>query len=136
MTLGLTVEFMTVGTLLRKLRDSRKLSTRAVAEMIDVSHSTYISWEHDKSSISLRHYLKIAEAFHIDPIELMAYLIQRVPYVVSQEEKNSVRDLKEMLVYYQNYSQELKSERDRLQKELNSIVAATPLLHSSLDTFK
>lgn len=65
---------MEIGTLLRKLRDKHKFSARTIAEKTGVSQSTYTDWENDRTSPSLKNYIKLAEAFQITPVELMNHL--------------------------------------------------------------
>lgn len=65
---------MYIGTRLRKLRDRQRVSTREIADRIGVSQSTYVGWENDKSSPTVRVYMRIAEAFEMDPVQLMTYL--------------------------------------------------------------
>jgi len=65
---------MYIGTRLRKLRDRQRVTTREIADRIGVSQSTYVGWENDKSSPSVRVYMRIAEAFEMDPVQLMTYL--------------------------------------------------------------
>ena len=65
---------MEIGAFLRKLRDTRKVSSRLIAEKIGVSHTTYMDWEHEKSSPSLKNFLKLAEAFEMTPVDMMSCL--------------------------------------------------------------
>lgn len=65
---------MEIGVLLRKLRDELRMSSRETAEKIGVTQSTYLDWEHDKSSPTIKMFFRIAKAFNICPIELMSLL--------------------------------------------------------------
>ena len=65
---------MEIGTLLRKLRDHHKVSSRSIAEKVGISHTTYLDWEHEKSSPSLRHFVRLADAFKMTPVDMMSYL--------------------------------------------------------------
>lgn len=59
---------------LRSLRDARKLSTRMVAERVGVSQSTYMDWERNRSSPSLRLLGPLAMALDVCLICFVAYL--------------------------------------------------------------
>ena len=112
---------MQIGTLLRKLRDKKKLSSREIAHKIDVAHSTYMDWEHDKTSPSLKLYLRIAGAFEVNPIEFMAYLIGHASDVVSPEGKSSISDLREMVTFYQKHNDLLNEDESHIEKELEKV---------------
>jgi transcriptional regulator with XRE-family HTH domain len=109
---------MKIGTLLRRLRDKKPLSTREIAAKMDVAHSTYLDWEHDKSSPSLKSYIKLARAFDVCPVELMAYLTGQSYRPNSLEEKMSMADMKEMVAYYKNYADLLKQDKQHVEAEL------------------
>lgn len=112
---------MNIGTLLRKLRDSRALTTRTIAEKAGVSLSTYLDWEHDKSSPSLRSFFKLASALDLDPVDFMAYLSGRTKDVLSTEEKASIGELKERVAFYRDYSDLLKKNSLQMENELARI---------------
>lgn len=112
---------MEIGTMLRKLRDSKGLTTRHIAEKIGISHSTYVDWENDKSSPSLKFYIKLASSFQVCPVELMSYLTGHLAEPMSSEEKMSMTDMREMVSYYRNYSNLLKNDKERIEMELARI---------------
>lgn len=112
---------MNIGTLLRKLRDSRALTTRTIAEKIGVSHSTYMDWEHDKSSPSVRSFIKLASAFDANPVDLMAYLTGQSKEVLSTDEKASIAELKAMIEFYREYSDMLKKNASQIEIELERV---------------
>lgn len=109
---------MKIGTLLRKLRDSRALTTRTIAERTGVSPSTYMDWEHDKSSPSIKSYIKLAEAFEVSPVDLMAYLTGQEKELLSTDEKASIDELKAMITFYKEYSEVLKKNNLLIEVEL------------------
>lgn len=104
------ISIMEIGTLLRKLRDSRRLTTRKVAETTGVAHATYLDWEHDKSSPSLRFYLKLAAAFDACPVEMMAYLTGKIPEPKSSEQKVLQSYLNEIMSLHERYSDSIKDQ--------------------------
>jgi transcriptional regulator with XRE-family HTH domain len=112
---------MNIGTLLRKLRDSRALTTRAIAERIGVSASTYMDWEHDKSSPSIKSYVKLASALEVNPVDLMAYLTGQQKELLSIDEKASIAELKEMITFYKGYSDLLRKNNFEIEVELERI---------------
>lgn len=63
---------MKPGTLLRKLRDQKKLSQSSLAEQVGVSQSTYCNWESDQSSPNAKNYVKLAAVFGVDLKELLS----------------------------------------------------------------
>src|SRR5687768_2593584 len=109
---------MTIGTNLRKLRDIKRLSTRHLADIAGIPASTYMDWEHDKSSPTIRSYIKLAEALEVCPVDLMAYLLGRSSELMSGQDKDTLADMKEMLKYYKGYSDCLKNDILRLESEL------------------
>jgi transcriptional regulator with XRE-family HTH domain len=112
---------MNIGTLLRKFRDSRSLTTRHIAEKIGVSQSTYMDWEHGKSSPSLKSYMKLTSALGVNPVEFMAYLTGQATEILSAEEKANIADLREMVKYCQNYSDLLREDKIRVENELTRV---------------
>ncbi len=98
-----------------------RISSRDLAKKMEISHSTYMDWEHDKTSPSLKSYLKIAKALEVDPVELMAYLTGQTSQVVSNEEKKSVSELGEMVVYLRNHNHILLEDNQRIIAELERI---------------
>lgn len=108
---------MKIGTQLRKLRESRDLTTRGIAEKTDISLSTYLDWEHDKTTPSLRSYIKLAGAFQMCPVELMSYLI-------SQKSKTGNSNISQISIqtgiidFYKEYNESLKRDKARLEDEV------------------
>jgi transcriptional regulator with XRE-family HTH domain len=60
---------MGIGTNLRKLRDSKKLTQQEVAEKIEVDRKTYASWETGKE-IKGTYIQKLADFFDVEVGEL------------------------------------------------------------------
>ena len=112
---------MQIGTLLRKLRDNKKLSSREIADKIDVAHSTYMDWEHDKTSPSLKSYAKLSRALNVNPVEFMAYLTGNAPDLMSSEEKSNITDLREVVKFYQKQNYLLKEEKASIEEELEKV---------------
>ena len=112
---------MQIGTLLRKLRDNKKLSSREIADKIDVAHSTYMDWEHDKTSPSLKSYAKLSHALNVNPLEFMAYLTGNAPDLMSSEEKGNITDLSEVVKFYQKQNDLLKEEKASIEEELEKV---------------
>lgn len=112
---------MNIGTQLRKLRDARALSTRTIAEKAGIAPSTYMDWEHDKSSPSIKSYIKLAAAFEVDPVDLMAYLTGQEKEVVSIREKTNIVELKAMIAFYKEYADLLKKDNLQFEVELARI---------------
>lgn len=108
---------MEIGTHLRKLRDYLRLSSRYVAERTGVSHSSYLDWEHDKSSPSLKNYLKLSEAFGVDPAQLILYITGKI----SETEGcivGEIIELRELIDHYQRQLYHLQVERKKMELEL------------------
>lgn len=101
---------MQIGTLLRKLRDQKRLSVRDVAGKMEVAHSTYMDWEHDKTSPSLKSFIRLAGALELNPIELMTYLTGEAQDTVSPEETTSMAELRKMVRLYQEHNDLLKGD--------------------------
>jgi transcriptional regulator with XRE-family HTH domain len=112
---------MHIGTLLRKLRDSRGLTTRAIAEKTGVSLSTYIDWEHDKSSPTMKSYIKLAVALEVDPVGFMAYLTGKAHEVHTYEQSAYLEEMREMVKFYKDYSDLLKKNSLQVESELDRI---------------
>nr|WP_295922333.1 helix-turn-helix transcriptional regulator [uncultured Dyadobacter sp.] len=107
---------MEIGTLLRKLRDRRKVSSRLIAEKVGISHTTYLDWEHEKSSPTLRHFIRLADAFEMTPVDMMSYLTG----TVSPEQNQSshfwnASDIRKILKDYQEHFELLRD----LKKDQN-----------------
>jgi transcriptional regulator with XRE-family HTH domain len=66
---------MLIGTRLRQLRYQHQLSSRQIADRAGICQSTYLDWEQDKTSPTLRSFGKLAKAFRLCPAELMRYLV-------------------------------------------------------------
>jgi transcriptional regulator with XRE-family HTH domain len=94
---------MDIGTLLRRLRDKKKISSREIASRIGIAHSTFMDWEHDKTSPSLKQYSKLASALDINPVELMAYLTGQTDTILLPQHKDNIQDLSEMIRFYKSY---------------------------------
>ncbi|TDE08075.1 helix-turn-helix domain-containing protein [Dyadobacter psychrotolerans] len=109
---------MKIGSLLRKLRDQKGMSARLVAERVGVSHSTYVDWELDKSSPSIRSYVKLATAFDFNPVELMAYLTGQGNQPSDHQDSIVIRDNKEIIAQIRNYSILVQENNDRVEKAL------------------
>jgi transcriptional regulator with XRE-family HTH domain len=94
---------MEIGASLRKLRDTRKFSSRLIAERIGVSHTTYVDWEYEKSSPSLKNFFKLAEAFEMTPVEMISYLAGGK--IVEHPNPNiwSVSEIRKILKDYQEH---------------------------------
>ena len=112
---------MEIGTLLRKLRDSLRISSRDLARLVDVSHSTYMDWEHDKTSPSLKSYVKLAKALETDPVDLMAYLTQQTSQIVLNEERSNVSELREMVAYLRCHNTGLMESNQQLVNEISKV---------------
>jgi transcriptional regulator with XRE-family HTH domain len=97
------------------------LTTRHIAERIGVSQSTYMDWEHGKSSPSLKSYMKLTNALGVNPVEFMAYLTGQTTGILSAEEKAKIADLREMVKYCQNYSDLLREDKIRVENELSRV---------------
>jgi len=119
---------MEIGTLLRKLRDSKSLPTRDVAEKIGVAQSTYSDWEHDKSSPSLRNYFKIADALEICPVELMSYLTGGKVTTLSFRETEMV-ELKKTVQNLRSYTMLLGDEKELLKTDLKRVMDIVKYIH-------
>lgn len=113
---------MIIGLALRKLRDSRKISTRAIAERAGVSHSTYVDWERDKSSPSLKHFSRLARAFDMDSVNLMAYLTVETNQISTSKSTSDMREildgLQRHLFYFQAWydAVNLESEPNKIEE--------------------
>ena len=59
-----------MGSILKKLRQSKKLSMREAARLIDVPETTYREWEYGRLIRGHEAYLKIAKGFNISLDEL------------------------------------------------------------------
>ncbi len=68
---------MEIGVVLRRLRDKKRISSRDAAERIGVTQSTYLDWEHDKSSPTIKMFFQIAKTFEICPIDLMSHIVEK-----------------------------------------------------------
>lgn len=112
---------MEIGTLLRKLRDRMRISSRDLAKMIGVSHSTYLDWEHDKTSPSLRSYMRLAGAMGISPVELMAYLTQQTPEIAFGGDRNNVFELREMIAHIHFQNTTIMEINQRMFNELSRV---------------
>lgn len=121
---------MEIGTLLRKLRDKKHLSTRAVAEKTGVGLSTYLSWEHDKSSPSLINYIKLAEAFDIGPVEFMSFLTGKTVNVTSARE-TEIEELKETVHNLRRYTVLLGDEKEIIKDELKKMMELIKQIQNS-----
>ncbi|GGN06623.1 hypothetical protein GCM10010967_47350 [Dyadobacter beijingensis] len=115
---------MNIGTLLRKFRDTHRISSRYVAERIGVSHSTYLDWEHDKSSPSIRNFTRLAAALELDPVDLMSYLSGKSCTVNTTRDLSTISDLKEMVKYYQQYTHHLEKGKSLAELELSRLKEA------------
>lgn len=62
---------MTNGTVLRKLRERKRLSQKEVADRLNISQSTYSQWESDISSYKIDTLPKLADVFDTDITELI-----------------------------------------------------------------
>jgi transcriptional regulator with XRE-family HTH domain len=62
---------MTLGEKLRKFRSNNRLTIKELSDKINVSPSTYHSWENDVTYPSARHFAKITEVFQINAAELV-----------------------------------------------------------------
>ncbi|WP_019990223.1 helix-turn-helix domain-containing protein [Rudanella lutea] len=62
---------MTLGEILRQLRNQKRLSQQVVAEQVGVCQSTYFAWENDRSSPSAKYYVRLATTFGVDAKELI-----------------------------------------------------------------
>jgi transcriptional regulator with XRE-family HTH domain len=112
---------MIIGTQLRKLRDQQKKTTRDMAINIGVSQSTYTDWEHDKSSPSLKIYLKIADAFEVSPVRLMSYLVGETSNVLS-ENATEMAELKEKVENLSQYTMLLGEEKKLLMIKIDNLL--------------
>ncbi|MDR2126315.1 MAG: helix-turn-helix domain-containing protein [Prevotellaceae bacterium] len=117
---------MKIGNKIRSLRIERNLSPIQVADMLEISESTYRKYETDKSSPNLDMLNKIAKIYNKEIVDLLPE-----NYVYQENKDNSVginegvinhlsdkiielyetriTELKEQL-------QELKNENERLRK--------------------
>lgn len=109
---------MEIGTSLRKLRNLRGLSAREISEKIGVSHSTYVDWEHDKSSPSLRSFNKVAAAFQVCPVELLSFVVEGGSVPLSIEDKADLAELKQTMEDYKDYCRLLRGDKEKLESEL------------------
>lgn len=112
---------MEIGTLLRKLRDKQRLTTRNVAEQAGVSLSSYMDWEHGKSIPSLRSFIKLSEAFQISPVEMMSYFTSQAEDLTLSEDKKRIADLTGMITDYKNYVSLLQEDKNKMKKELEKV---------------
>jgi len=112
---------MKIGILLRKLRDRKNLSTRCIAERINVPQSTYMDWEHDRSSPALRFYDKLADAFEVCPVVLMSYLTGHISEISHNDNPKTTIELLEIVTYFKNLNLLLIEKVDRLENELVQI---------------
>lgn len=106
---------MEIGTLLRKLRDHRKVSSRLIAEKVGISHTTYLDWEHEKSSPSLRFFFRLAEAFEMTPVDMMSYFTgAAIPEQNNSPHFWNTNEIKKILKDYQEHFELLRDlKRDQ-----------------------
>lgn len=62
---------MTIGENLKKARMAKKLSQRALAELIDAGGSTYIGWEHDINPPPADKLIGLAQVLDVSVGELL-----------------------------------------------------------------
>ncbi len=122
---------MEIGTLLRKLRDKRGLTTRNVAEQAGVSLSSYIDWEHGKSIPSLKSFIKLSEAFEVSPVDMMAYFTSQPENPALSEDKKRITDLTEMLADYKNYVSLLQEDKNKMKEELEKVNKLLEMMQST-----
>ncbi|SDG56511.1 Transcriptional regulator, contains XRE-family HTH domain [Dyadobacter soli] len=107
---------MEIGTLLRKLRDHHKVSSRLIAEKVGISHTTYLDWEHEKSSPSLKHFFRLADAFKMTPVDMISYLTgEAMPDQNQSSHLWNANDVRKILKDYQEHFELLKD----LKKDQN-----------------
>ena len=70
---------MTFGTLLRRFRDKLRLTQREVSDLIDVSQSTYNSWESDINLPNLKYFFSIVIVLKCPIEEILEVLPQPFP---------------------------------------------------------
>jgi transcriptional regulator with XRE-family HTH domain len=109
---------MKIGTLLRKLRNKRRMSVRGMADRMAVADKTYLDWEHDRSSPSLELYITLAEALDVDPVVLMAYFTGQAHEVAEMDGKGGMVDLTEVIKFYKNHAEWLGAYKLRVETEL------------------
>jgi transcriptional regulator with XRE-family HTH domain len=110
-----------IGTPLRRLRDLKQISTREIAERIGISQSTYVDWENEKSSPSIKNYLALAEAFEIDPIELMEYLLGN-DHAVCHTKKHDLKLVRERLEVLDNQVACIHKDYNEMKETIKSIM--------------
>lgn len=62
---------MSLGQTLLKYRRNHNYSQKQVAELLDVSQSSYCDWESDTSSPKIENLMKVAKLYDIDINELL-----------------------------------------------------------------
>lgn len=82
------------------------MSTREIADRVGISQSTYVDWENDKSTPTLKLYFKLSNAFALSPIDLMHYLttgsIETTSKTGPTIETLTSSEIIELLAFYRN----------------------------------
>ncbi|MDR1348580.1 MAG: helix-turn-helix transcriptional regulator [Prevotellaceae bacterium] len=122
---------MKIGNKIRSLRIERNLSPVQVADMLDISESTYRKYETDKNSPNLDLLNKIAQIYNKELVDLLPD-----GFVYQENKDNSVginegviNHLSDKIVelyenqisYLKEQIQELKNENARLEITINNL---------------
>ncbi|WP_031528820.1 helix-turn-helix domain-containing protein [Dyadobacter crusticola] len=117
---------------LRLIRDAKNLSTRTVADRIGVSQSTYLGWEHGRSSPSLKMLNALAEAIEVCPISFVAYLGGHITIRELLDFSKNVFNIKEAVLLYQRQKDGIVIENFDSLKE--AIVNLTCTINNQLNS--
>lgn len=60
-----------MGSVLKKIRTSYKLSQQEVAEKLNISRNAYMAWENGQTKISMSKLQRICEVYKINMQELL-----------------------------------------------------------------
>jgi len=113
----------TIGENIKRLREGKKLSIRALAKKVNISHNTLASYEREKIMPSLENSFKLAKFFNV-PVEYLvigekliskfndAELLVLFKKIDDMEEEDSDMVKKYILKLIKN-----KEERKKLKKE-------------------
>ena len=110
-----------MGVSLRKLRETKGMSIRALAEDIGIGQSTYADWENGRTSPSLEGFLRLSEAISVDPSNLLSYLLGHLNVEQLLENKMKTEDLQEMIRFYEGYTGILKMNKSVLEEEVKKL---------------
>ena len=107
-----------IGREIRSVREAKGYSQEYVAEMLDMSQSSYANMESGKSTLSVDRLIRVCKILHINIHSLLDLESINLPLdgsVDEMEEKNSGVITHEVKVLYGELISEMRSEIDFLR---------------------